>query len=84
MPDGNRYAQIPPIYDQAVGVEIQRQIDESGLTAQSVVGRAIAFSKVPLLVLEALAGVGSRLLDACSQTESELFKGEACGREDSL
>ncbi|MDF5714261.1 MAG: hypothetical protein PUP93_10285 [Rhizonema sp. NSF051] len=52
LPDGNRYAQVPPIYDQAVGVEIQRQMDESGLTAQSIVGRAIALSKVPLMLLE--------------------------------
>ena len=76
LPSGNRYAQIPPIYDQAVGVEIQRQMDESGLTAQSVVGRAIAFSKVPLLVLKVLASVGSRLLDACWKTESVLLQGE--------
>ncbi len=74
LPDGNRYAQIPPIHDQGVGVEIQRQMDESGLTAQSVVERAIAFSKVPLLVLEALASVGSRLLDVGRKTESELLK----------
>ena len=47
FPDGNRYAQIPPIHDQETGVEIQRQMDESGLTAQSVVGRSLAFSKVP-------------------------------------
>ena len=72
LPDGNRYAQIPPIYDQETGVEIQRQMESEGLTAQKVVGRAIAFSKVPLLVLEVLASVGSRLLDACSQTVSKL------------
>ena len=76
LPDGNRYAQIPPIYDQDTGVEIQRQMESEGLTAQSVVKRALAFSKVPLLVLEALASVGSRLLNACSQTESELLKSE--------
>ena len=45
LPDGSRYAQIPPIYDQAVGVEIQRQMDEEGLTAQSVVGRALALTQ---------------------------------------
>ncbi|MDF5716482.1 MAG: hypothetical protein PUP93_22060 [Rhizonema sp. NSF051] len=76
LPDGNRYAQIPPIHDQAVGVEIQRQMDEEGLTAQKVVGRALAFSKVPLLVLKAIASVGSRLLDWCWKTESELVQGE--------
>ncbi|MDF5716286.1 MAG: hypothetical protein PUP93_20995 [Rhizonema sp. NSF051] len=75
LPDGNRYAQIPPIHDQDTGVEIQRQMDEEGLTAQKVVGRAIAFSKIPLLILKTLANVGSRLLNACFQTESELFKG---------
>ncbi len=73
LPDGNRYAQIPPIYDQDTGVEIQRQMEQEGLTAQSVVKRAIAISKVPLLVLEVLASVGSRLLDACSQTVSKLI-----------
>ncbi|MDF5714823.1 MAG: hypothetical protein PUP93_13295 [Rhizonema sp. NSF051] len=76
LPDGNRYAQIPPIYDQETGVEIQRQMDEEGLTAQKVIGRAIAFSKVPLLVLEALASVGSHLLDWCWKTESELLQSE--------
>ncbi|MDF5722021.1 MAG: hypothetical protein PUP91_16360 [Rhizonema sp. PD37] len=76
LPSGNRYAQIPPIYDQDTGVEIQRQMDEEGLTAQKVMGRAIAFSKVPLLVLEALASVGNRLLNVCSQTKSELLKDE--------
>ena len=76
VPDGNRYAQIPPIHDQAVGVEIQRQMDEEGLTATKVIGRAIAFSKVPLLVLKALASVGSRLLDVCWKTESELLQEE--------
>ncbi|MDF5728124.1 MAG: hypothetical protein PUP92_08805 [Rhizonema sp. PD38] len=81
LPDGNRYAQIPPIHDQAVGVEIQRQMEEEGLTAQKVIGRAIAFSKIPLLVLKALASVGSRLLDACWKTESER---KARGREYSL
>ncbi|MDF5726733.1 MAG: hypothetical protein PUP92_01520 [Rhizonema sp. PD38] len=76
LPDGNRYAHIPPIHDQAVGVEIQRQMDEEGLTAQKVVGRAIAFSKIPLLVLKTLASVGSRLLDVCWKTESKLLQGE--------
>ena len=47
LPDGSRYAQVPPIHDQEIGVEIQRQMDLEGLTAQSVVGRAIAFSKAP-------------------------------------
>ena len=65
-------------------MEIQRQMEQEGLTAQKVVGRAIAFSKVPLLVLEVLAGVGSRLLNVCCQTESELLNGEVCGRESSL
>ena len=71
LPDGNRYTQIPPIHDQDTGVEIQRQMDEEGLTAQSVVRRAIAFSKIPLLILKTLANVGSRLLNACFQSEDK-------------
>ena len=51
-------------------------MDEEGLTATKVVGRAIAFSKVPLLVLKAIASVGSRLLDWGRKTESELAQGE--------
>ncbi|MBO3461223.1 hypothetical protein G7B40_037560 [Aetokthonos hydrillicola Thurmond2011] len=62
-PDGRRFCQIPPIHDQEVGVEIQRQMDEEGLTAQSVVGRAIAFSKVPLMLLEMLANIGRKLVE---------------------
>ncbi|MDF5723717.1 MAG: hypothetical protein PUP91_25275 [Rhizonema sp. PD37] len=77
-PDATRYCQIPPIYDQDTGVEIQRQMDSEGLTAQKVVGRAIAFSKVPLLILEVLANVGSRLLNLIRITVSE---GEVLGRE---
>ncbi len=64
LPDGNRYAQIPPIYDQGTGVEIQRQMDSEGLTAQKVVGRAIAFSKVPLMLLELWAAIGSKLTNS--------------------
>ncbi|MBA3920672.1 MAG: hypothetical protein H0X31_02765 [Nostocaceae cyanobacterium] len=41
-PDASRYCQIPPIADQNTGVEIQRQMDIEGLTAQKVVSRAIA------------------------------------------
>ncbi|MBO3463464.1 hypothetical protein G7B40_039330 [Aetokthonos hydrillicola Thurmond2011] len=68
-PDGSRYAQVPPIYDQEIGVEIQRQMDEEGLTAQSVVGRAIAFSKVPLMLLEMLANIGRKLAEGFSHVE---------------
>ncbi|MDF5730815.1 MAG: hypothetical protein PUP92_23070 [Rhizonema sp. PD38] len=61
LPDGSRYAQVPPIHDQEVGVEIQRQMDSEGLTAQKVVGRAIALTKVPLMLLELWAAIGSAL-----------------------
>ena len=44
-------------------------MDEEGLTATKVIGRAIAFSKIPLLILKTLASVGSRLLNACFQSE---------------
>ncbi|MBW4586159.1 hypothetical protein G7B40_024825 [Aetokthonos hydrillicola Thurmond2011] len=68
-PDGSRYAQVPPIYDQEIGVEIQRQMDEEGLTAQKVVGRAIAFSKIPLMLLEMLANIGRKLVEGFSSVE---------------
>ena len=68
-PDATRYCQIPPIHDQATGVEIQRQMDEEGLTAQKVVSRAVAFSKVPLMLLEALGAIGSKLVEGFSHVE---------------
>src|SRR5579883_712649 len=61
--DATRYCQIPPIYNQAVGVEIQRQIEAEGLTPQAVVERAIAFSKVPKLILETLLAINQKLVD---------------------
>ncbi len=60
-PDATRYCQIPPIYDQNTGVEIQRQMEQEGLTAQKVVGRAIALTKVPLMLLELLVNIGMKL-----------------------
>ncbi len=69
-PDATRYCQIPPIHDQATGVEIQRQMDEEGLTAQKVVSRAVAFSKVPLMLLETLGAIGSKLLEGLSLVKS--------------
>lgn len=69
LPDGNRFAQIPPIHDQATGVEIQRQMHEEGLTAQKVVSRAVAFSKVPLMLLETLGAIGSKLVEGLSKVE---------------
>ncbi|MDF5725081.1 MAG: hypothetical protein PUP91_32445 [Rhizonema sp. PD37] len=71
LPDGNRYAQIPPIYDQETGVEIQRQMEQEGLTAQGVVGRAIAFSKVPLMLLEMLANIGRALANSSLKAQAE-------------
>ena len=69
LPSGNRYAQIPPIYDQDTGVEIQRQMDSEGLTAQKVVSRAIAFSKVPLMLLEAFGAIASKLALGLSKVD---------------
>ena len=71
LPSGNRYAQIPPIYDQDTGVEIQRQMEHEGLTAQSVVGRAIALTKVPLMLLELWANIGRKLTDSCVKAQPE-------------
>ena len=67
--DATRYCQIPPIHDQATGVEIQRQMDEEGLTAQKVVSRAVAFSKVPLMLLETLGAIGKKLVEGFSHVE---------------
>ena len=71
LPDGSRYAQVPPIHDQEIGVEIQRQMDLEGLTAQSVVGRAIAFSKAPLILLELLANIVQALIDSSLKVQPE-------------
>jgi hypothetical protein len=62
-PDATRYCQIPPIHNQSVGVEIQRQMSQEGLTAQAVVERAIAFSKVPKLILGMLLALAQKLAD---------------------
>ena len=67
-PDANRYCQIPPIYDQDTGVEIQRQMEQEGLTAQSVVVRAIALTKVPLMLLELWANIGRALANSSLKT----------------
>ena len=60
--DATRYCQIPPIHNQSVGVEIQRQIETEGLTAQAVVERAISFSKVPKLIFETLFTINQKLI----------------------
>ncbi len=70
-PDATRYCQIPPIYDQQTGVEIQRQMDSDGLTAQSVIKRAIALTKVPLMLLELWANIGRALANSSLKTQSE-------------
>ncbi len=69
-PDATRYCQIPPIYDQDTGVEIQRQMDSEGLTAQSVVTRAIALTKVPLMLLELWANIGRALANSSLKAQS--------------
>ena len=60
-PDATRYCQIPPIHDQEIGVEIQRQMEQEGLTAQKVVGRAVRLSKAPLMLLELLVNISTEL-----------------------
>ena len=69
--DATRYCQIPPIYDQEIGVEIQRQMDSEGLTAQSVVKRAIALTKVPLMLLELWANIGTALANSSLKVQQE-------------
>ena len=71
LPDGSRYAQIPPIHDQDTGVEIQRQMHVEGLTAQKVISRAVAFTKVPLMLLELLGNIGKALASSCPQEMSD-------------
>ncbi|MDF5717294.1 MAG: helix-turn-helix domain-containing protein [Rhizonema sp. NSF051] len=73
-PDATRYCQIPPIYNQETGVEVQRQMETEGLTAQTVVERAIAFSKVPRLILEALSTITEKFLDGCKWLELMLLQ----------
>ena len=58
-------------------MEIQRQMDEEGLTAQKVVGRAIAFSKVPLLVLEGTSKCWKSFTELCAlKLNQSLLKDE--------
>jgi hypothetical protein len=63
-PDGTRYCQIPPIYNQATGVEIQHQMETEGRSAVAVVTRAIAISKAPKLILETLFAISQKLVNA--------------------
>ncbi|AFY58638.1 hypothetical protein Riv7116_6291 [Rivularia sp. PCC 7116] len=39
--NGLRYCQVPPIHDQAVGVALQKMMDEEGLTAQQIIAEAL-------------------------------------------
>lgn len=75
-PDATRYCQIPPIYNQATGVEVQRQMESEGLTAQTVVERAVAFSKVPRLILETLSSISEKFVDGCKWLELVLLQSE--------
>ncbi len=70
-PDATRYCQIPPIYDQEIGVEIQRQMDSEGLTAQKVVGRAVRLSKAPLMLLELLVSISTELANSFFKSQPE-------------
>ena len=71
LPDGSPYAQIPPIHDQGTGVEIQRQMDVEGATAQKIISRAVAFTKVPLMLLELFGNIGKALANSCPQDRSD-------------
>lgn len=82
--DGSRYCQIPPIYDQATGVEVERQIKEEGLSAQAVVERAIAFSKVPRLILETLMSISEKLLDTYKSLEKAKPDGQRIGESECM
>ena len=75
-PDATRYCQIPPIYNQATGVELQRQMESEGLTAQTVVERAVAFSKVPRLILETLSSISEKFVDGCKWLELVLLQSD--------
>jgi len=70
-PDATRYCQVPPIHDQEIGVEIQRQMDSEGLTAQKVVGRAVRLSKAPLMLLELLVNISTELANSCFKPQPE-------------
>ncbi len=70
-PDATRYCQIPPIYDQDTGVEIQRQMDSEGLTAQKVVGRAVRLSKAPLMLLKLLVSISTELANSFFKSQPE-------------
>ncbi len=69
--EATRRSQIPPIYDQETGVEIQRQMELEGLTAQKVVSRAISLTKVPLMLLDLLANIGRALANSCLKAQQE-------------
>ena len=75
-PDATRYCQIPPIYNQATGVELQRQMESEGLTAQKVVERAVAFSKVPRLILETLSKISDSFVSGYKWLELVLLQSD--------
>jgi hypothetical protein len=74
--DSNRYWQTGPIYDDVSGQEVERQCKEEGLIPQQVVKRAIAFSKVPQLLLGAIALIGEKLVAFIDKLGEEVRKVE--------
>lgn len=57
-------------------------IKEEGLCAQAVVERAIAFSKVPRLILETLMSISEKLLDGYKSLEKAKSDGQRIGESE--
>jgi hypothetical protein len=75
--DSVRYWTTGQIYDDASGIEVVRQCEAEGLIPQQVVKRAIAFSKVPQLILGVIASVGEKLVKFIDKLGEEVEKQEA-------
>lgn len=75
--DSNRYWTTGQIYDDASGIEVVRQCEAEGLVPQQVVKRAIAFSKVPQLILGTIASIAEKLITFIDKLGEEVEKQEA-------
>jgi hypothetical protein len=74
--DSNRYWTTGQIYDDASGIEVVRQCETEGLIPQQVVKRAIAFSKVPQLILGTIASIADKLVNFIDKLGEEVQKQE--------
>jgi hypothetical protein len=72
--DSDRYWTTGPIYDDVSGIEVTRQCEEEGLIPQQVVKRAIAFSKVPQLILGTIASIADKLINFIDKLGEEAEK----------